>query len=79
MKTTVRRGIAAVVLAGAATIAVAVPATAATTATTTADGGVTVVGQPDTSNLNDVWTFAPLGVPVFGLVQSVVEAPGKLY
>lgn len=37
-----------------------------------------VVDEPDTSQLHNLWTFAPLGVPVFGLVQSVAEAPQKL-
>lgn len=82
MTNTVRRGIAAVLLSGAAIVAIAVPANAATatpnTATSQAGGGVTVVGDPNTSNLNDLWTFAPLGVPVFGVLQSVLDAPGRL-
>jgi hypothetical protein len=82
MKNTVRRGIAAVLLSGAAIVAIAVPANAATatpnTTTSQAGGGVIVVGDPNTGNLNDVWTFAPLGVPVLGLVQAALEAPGRL-
>jgi hypothetical protein len=41
--------------------------------------GVTVVDQPDTSNLNNIWTFAPLGVPVLGAVQSVSQVFGRLF
>ncbi|GAA0601707.1 hypothetical protein GCM10010174_17080 [Kutzneria viridogrisea] len=41
-------------------------------------GGVVVVDQPDTSNLNNIWTFAPLGVPVFGAIQAVLQAPARL-
>jgi hypothetical protein len=41
--------------------------------------GVTVVDKPDTSSLNNIWTFAPLGVPVLGAVQSVSQAVGRLF
>jgi hypothetical protein len=41
--------------------------------------GVTVVDKPDTSNLNNIWTFAPLGVPVLGAVQSVSQVFGRLF
>ena len=41
--------------------------------------GVTVVDQPDTSSLNNIWTFDPLGVPVFGALQSVSQAFGRLF
>lgn len=41
--------------------------------------GVTVVDKPDTSNLNNIWTFDPLGVPVFGALQSVSQAVGRLF
>ena len=34
-----------------------------------------VVDKPDTGDLTNKWTFAPLGVPVIGLVESVVKAP----
>ncbi|RZQ64152.1 hypothetical protein [Amycolatopsis suaedae] len=37
-----------------------------------------IVDEPDTSELNNIWTFDPLGVPVLGLIQSVVQAPGRL-
>jgi len=39
---------------------------------------VAVVDEPDTSDLHNVYTFAPLGVPVLGVVQSVADVPGKL-
>lgn len=41
--------------------------------------GVSVVDKPDTSNLNNIWTFAPAGVPVFGAVQSVSQVFGRLF
>lgn len=80
MKTSIRRTVAAVVLAGAATCAVSVPALAATppAGAPGSGGDVTIVDEPDTSGLNNTWTFAPLGVPVFGLIQSLAQAPGKL-
>ncbi|MEV6237943.1 hypothetical protein [Lentzea sp. NPDC051838] len=37
-----------------------------------------VVDKPDTSGLSDKWTTAPLGVPVFGLIESVVKAPNYI-
>ncbi|MBE1468331.1 hypothetical protein [Kibdelosporangium phytohabitans] len=37
-----------------------------------------IVDEPDTSDLNNTWTFAPLGIPVFGLIQSVVKAPNGI-
>ncbi|MDA3643643.1 hypothetical protein LZ318_12630 [Saccharopolyspora indica] len=40
--------------------------------------GVAVVDEPDTSELNNKWTFAPLGVPVFGLIDSLSGVPKKL-
>lgn len=33
---------------------------------------VVVVDEPDTGDLHDKWAFAPLGVPVFGLIDSVL-------
>ncbi|MDX3662579.1 hypothetical protein PV646_35220 [Streptomyces sp. ID05-26A] len=57
--------VAAAVLSGAVLAGFASPALA----------DPVVVDKPDTSDLNDKWTFAPLGVPVFGLVESVVKAP----
>ncbi|MER7011186.1 hypothetical protein ABT324_07145 [Saccharopolyspora sp. NPDC000359] len=40
--------------------------------------GVAVVDEPDTSGLENKWTFAPLGVPVFGLVDSISGVPKRL-
>ncbi|QUQ71136.1 hypothetical protein [Kutzneria sp. CA-103260] len=57
-------------LVAAALIGAAAPAMA---------DGVTVVDQPDTSSLNNIWTFDPLGVPVFGAVQSVSQVFGRLF
>ncbi|ONI81243.1 hypothetical protein ALI144C_22195 [Actinosynnema sp. ALI-1.44] len=37
-----------------------------------------IVDEPDTSDLTTTWTFAPLGVPVFGLIQSIVKAPNGI-
>ncbi|MCE7006658.1 hypothetical protein LWC34_28080 [Kibdelosporangium philippinense] len=37
-----------------------------------------IVDEPDTSDLTNVWTFAPLGVPVFGLLQSIIKAPNGI-
>ncbi|KAA9165798.1 hypothetical protein FPZ12_004760 [Amycolatopsis acidicola] len=73
MKKTLVRGVAAAALAGAALTAGAVPALAADD-----NGGVAVVDEPDTSQLNNIYTFAPLGVPVLGLVRSINAAPGKI-
>lgn len=58
------RALVAVTIAGAAFVGTAAPALA----------DPVIVDQPDTSDLNDIYTFAPLGIPVFGLVQSVVRA-----
>jgi hypothetical protein len=63
--------VAATLLAGAALLGVATPALADTP-------GVVVVDEPDTSGLNNIWTFAPLGVPVLGLIQSINGVPGKI-
>lgn len=57
--------VAAAVLSGAVLAGFASPALA----------DPVVVDKPDTSDLNNKWTFAPLGVPVIGLVESVVKAP----
>ncbi|MBB4686479.1 hypothetical protein [Amycolatopsis jiangsuensis] len=73
MRTTLARATAVVALAGAGVLGVAVPALAATQ-----DDGVVVVDEPDTSGLNNIWTFAPLGVPVLGLIQSLNGVPGKI-
>ncbi|MFD2395746.1 hypothetical protein ACFSVJ_00740 [Prauserella oleivorans] len=37
-----------------------------------------IVDEPDTSDLHNVYTVAPLGVPVFGLIRSVAGVPGKI-
>jgi hypothetical protein len=37
-----------------------------------------VVDEPDTSGLHNKWTFAPAGVPVFGVVDSVTGIPDRL-
>ena len=34
--------------------------------------------EPDTSNLNNIYTFAPAGVAVLGLIRSLNAAPGKI-
>jgi hypothetical protein len=74
MKKTFTRTVAIVALAGAGVLGASMPALAAT-----ADQpGVVVVDEPDTSGLNNLWTFAPLGVPVLGLLQSINGVPGKL-
>ncbi|MGW1677900.1 DUF6239 family natural product biosynthesis protein [Saccharopolyspora sp. NPDC002376] len=40
--------------------------------------GVAIVDEPDTSELNNKWTFAPLGVPIFELIDSVSGVPKRL-
>ena len=71
MKKNLVRAAGAAVIAGAALFTAAAPALADTP-------GVVVVDEPDTSGLDNIWTFAPLGVPVLGLIQSVNGVPGKL-
>ncbi|MCR6485264.1 hypothetical protein M8542_20760 [Amycolatopsis sp. OK19-0408] len=66
-----KKTLAVAILTGAALFGAAAPALADTP-------GVVVVDEPDTSGLNNIWTFAPLGVPVLGLIQSVNGVPGKL-
>jgi hypothetical protein len=72
MKKNLARAAGAAVLAGAALFGAAAPAPAADTP------GVVVVDEPDTGGLNNIWTFAPLGVPVLGLIQSINGVPGKI-
>ena len=67
-----KKTLAVAILAGAALFGAAAPALAADAP------GVVVVDEPDTSGLNNIWTFAPLGVPVLGLIQSINGVPGKL-
>jgi hypothetical protein len=71
-----KKTVATVVLAGLAIVGFASPALAAETPAQ--NNGVVVVDEPDTSGLENIWTFAPLGVPVIGLIQSVNGVPGKL-
>ncbi|MDQ0378536.1 hypothetical protein [Amycolatopsis thermophila] len=73
MKKTVIRGLVASALAGAAVVGAAAPAPAAPS-----PADVAIVDEPDTTNLDNAYTFAPLGVPVFGLIRSVNAVPGKL-
>jgi len=72
MKKYLVRAAAAAIITGAALFGAAAPALAAGTP------GVVVVDEPDTGDLTNIWTFAPLGVPVLGLIQSVNGVPGKL-
>ena len=74
MKKTVARVLAVTALAAVALAGAAAPALAAEAQ----DGGVAVVDEPDTSNLNNIYTFAPLGVPVLGLARSLNAVPGKI-
>ncbi|WP_028850851.1 hypothetical protein [Thermocrispum municipale] len=69
MKRTLLRGTVAAVMTGAALFASASPALA---------DEPEIVDEPDTSNYHDKYTFAPLGVPVIGLIQSLSAAPGKI-
>jgi hypothetical protein len=41
-------------------------------------GDVAFVDEPDTSDLNNKWTFSPAGVPVFGLIDSITGVPKRL-
>lgn len=77
MKKSLVRAAAVTLFAGIAITGAAVPALAAETSTP-AQGGVVIVDEPDTTNLNNIWTFAPLGVPVLGLLQSLSGVPAKL-
>jgi hypothetical protein len=76
MKNSLSRTTATVVLAGLAIVGVAAPAVAAESPAQ--NNGVVVVDEPDTTDLNNIWTFAPLGIAVIGLIQSVNVVPGKL-
>jgi hypothetical protein len=69
MKRNLLRGTVAALIAGAALTAAASPALA---------DEPEVVDEPDTSDYEDKYTFAPLGVPVIGLIQSVSAVPGKI-
>ncbi|TDD05886.1 hypothetical protein E1181_13940 [Saccharopolyspora terrae] len=80
MKHTASRAITASLLAGAALCTAAPAALAAPEApvAVTAQDGPAVVDEPDTGDLNNKWTFAPVGVPVFGLIDSVLGVPARL-
>lgn len=92
MKKLVVRGVVAAALTGLAVAGTAAPALAAEAAPAPAapapvapavapaasDGGPAVVDEPDTGDLNNIYTFAPLGVPVLGLVRSLNAVPGKI-
>lgn len=60
--------VACVVLSGAVLAGFASPALA----------DPVVVDKPDTGGLDNKWTTAPLGVPVFGLIESIVKAPNYI-
>ncbi|WP_338599060.1 hypothetical protein [Saccharopolyspora sp. SCSIO 74807] len=77
MNAELRRGLAVSALVGTALLGGAGAAVAAPQSAPEQDG-VVVVDEPDTGDLHNKWTFAPLGVPVFGLVDSVLDVPGKL-
>ncbi|RKT86021.1 hypothetical protein SAMN05421805_1011124 [Saccharopolyspora antimicrobica] len=68
------RALTAAVLTGAALLGAA----PAAIAEAPRQDGVAVVDEPDTSELNNKWTFAPLGVPVFGLIDSLSGVPKRL-
>ncbi len=74
MKKTLDRAITGAALAGLVVLGSAAPALAATDSS----NDVVVVDEPDTSDLDNIWTFAPLGVPVLGLLQSLNGVPGRL-
>jgi len=65
----------AAILAATASLALSAPAHASTQEQ---PGDPQISGQPDTSQLHDEWTFAPLGVPLFGLIDSARAVPGKI-
>ncbi|GAA4619219.1 hypothetical protein [Saccharopolyspora hordei] len=68
------RAVAAAALAGVAVLG----AGPAALADAPRQDGVAIVGEPDTSDLHNKYTFAPLGVPVFGLLESVANVPKRL-
>lgn len=69
MKRALARGVVTAVIAGAAFTAAVASALA---------DEPEVVDEPDTSNYHDKYTFAPLGIPIIGLINSVVDAPGRI-
>lgn len=72
MKQQLMRGAAVLALAGAAF------AGAAGTAIAEPNDEPEVVDEPNTDDLNDKYTFAPLGIPVLGLIDSLNGVPGKI-
>ncbi|WP_424189043.1 hypothetical protein ACOBQX_11750 [Actinokineospora sp. G85] len=68
MNNTLARGVVAAAITGAAFLGTAGVASA----------DPVIVDKPDTSELNDKWTFAPLGIPLFGLIESIVQAPTRI-
>jgi hypothetical protein len=78
MKKTLVRTVTGAALAGLVALGSAAPALAATPLAQDSSSDVVVVDEPDTSDLNNIWTFAPLGVPVLGLIQSLNGVPGRL-
>lgn len=75
----IQRSLAIPGLACAALLATAAPALAEDATAPSAADDVTIVDEPDTSDLHNKWTFAPLGVPVFGLIDSVQDVPDRLF
>ncbi|PXY28589.1 hypothetical protein [Prauserella flavalba] len=78
MKKTLARGVATGALAGLAVVGAAAPALAAAPGPAPSESDVVIVDEPDTSDLHNVYTVAPLGVPVLGLIRSINAVPGKL-
>lgn len=74
-KPNTRRALTACLLTGVALLSAA---PAALAEAPPRQDGVAVVDEPDTSELNNKWTFAPLGVPVFGLIDSLSGVPKRL-
>ena len=68
MTKTITRAVLSAALAGLVLTGAAAPALA----------DPVIVDEPDTSELNDTWTFAPLGVPLFGLIPVIVRAPNGI-
>lgn len=77
MTKTFLRSLVPAALAALLSFAISAPALASSAAASD-DDEPAVVGKPDTSGLHDTWTFAPLGVPVFGLIDAVADVPKNL-
>ena len=78
MTKTFLRGLLPAALAALLSFAISAPALASSPTAASDDDEPAVVDKPDTGGLHDTWTFAPLGVPVFGLIDSVAEVPKNL-